>query len=330
MECESRTALVLVSGGLDSVLAARLLMRMGLAVIGISFRTPFFGGAAARRSAQSAGIDCREVDITESHLSMLRAPRYGYGRNMNPCIDCHILMVAEAFKRMNSWGADFLATGEVLGERPMSQNRLALDLVAKRSGAEGYLLRPLSARLLEPTIPEQMGWIAREGLLDISGRGRRRQMELAGAWGIEEYQTPAGGCLLTDESFSGRLRELLEMTPDPCRDDLELLKKGRHFQLAGVKIVVGRNSRENECLERLARAGDVLVREKERPGPTALLRGYGIAVEEAALVEAARYIGVYGKTKEPAGLDEMMITRVGISRNGTGKTRNPSDAYGTT
>ncbi len=310
---QSITALVLISGGLDSVLAAKLLMRSGINVMGITFRTPFFSGDKARRSAENAGIDCREVDITVPHLRMLQAPRYGYGKNMNPCIDCHILMVAEARARMEEWGADFLATGEVLGERPMSQNRSALDLVAKRSGAEGHLLRPLSAKLLEVTVPEQLGWVAREEMLDISGRGRRRQMELATAWGIGEYQTPAGGCLLTDRIFSERLRELIELAPELQSDDIELLKYGRHFLSGGVKVVVGRNHRENEALERLAGPGDVLMWESSQAGPTALLRGFTEEVDEAAKVEAARLLGLYGKSKMPGEPEDMRIV------DGTGK-----------
>ncbi len=284
-------------------------MRCGVNVMAITFRTPFFSGEKARSSAAAAGIDIREADITASHLEMLKAPRYGYGRNMNPCIDCHILMVAEARARMDSWGADFLATGEVLGERPMSQNRAALDLVARRSGAEGLLLRPLSAKLLEPTVPEQSGWVAREDLLDISGRGRRRQMELAEQWGIQEYQTPAGGCLLTDMSFSQRLRELMEMSSELRRDDLELLKKGRHFRCGDVKIVIGRNQRDNEGLERLVRSGDILMWENTQAGPTALLRTFGEPVAEAHLQEAARLVGLYGKSKRPGELHEMNIVR---------------------
>ncbi len=309
---ESKSALVLVSGGLDSVLAARLLMKCGIDVLGITFRTPFFGDDKARRSAAHAGIDCREADITDAHLEMLKGPRYGYGRNMNPCIDCHILMVAEAFSRLESWGADFVATGEVLGERPMSQNRAALDLIAKRSGAEGYLIRPLSAKLLEPTVPEQMGWVRRGSLLDLSGRGRRRQMELAAEWGIREYQTPAGGCLLTDQSFSARLRELMEMAPGLGRADLELLKRGRHFRCGLVKIVVGRNSRENECIQRMAKPGDALMWESRQPGPTALLRSYADQINEPALTEAARLVGIYGKSKRPATLDDMNILTLDV------------------
>ncbi len=307
---ESKTALVLISGGLDSVLAAKLLMRCGINVMGITFSTPFFSGEKAKRSAERAGIDCRVVDMTVPHLRMLQAPRYGYGKNMNPCIDCHILMVAEARARMEEWGADFLATGEVLGERPMSQNRTSLDLVAKRSGAEGYLLRPLSARLLEVTVPEQLGWVAREDLLDISGRGRRRQMELATAWRIAEYQTPAGGCLLTDKIFSERLRELADMAGELRPADIELLKYGRHFRCAAVKVVIGRNHRENEALEKLASAGDVMMWESAVAGPTALLRAFAGDVSEEARTEAARLLGLYGKSKMPGVLSAMHIESV--------------------
>lgn len=309
------------------MLAAKLLMHCGINVMGINFRTPFFGGDRAKRYTERAGIDCREADITDPHLAMLQAPRYGYGRNMNPCIDCHILMVAEAYARMESWGADFLATGEVLGERPMSQNRPALDLVAKRSGAEGYLLRPLSAKLLEPTIPEQMGWVLRESLLDISGRGRRRQMELASQWGIHDYQTPAGGCLLTDKIFSERFKDLMEMEPGFISADIELLKKGRHFKSGAVKIVVGRNSRENDSLESLARPGDVLMWESAQPGPTALLRSYGDAVASIALEEAARLVGLYGKSKEPGSLGGMNTVIVDVHGKSTERRSRSSRTF---
>ena len=207
---ERRKALVLLSGGLDSVLAVELLRRCGLDVTGITFTTPFFGSAKAEKAADMLGIELLVADITSIHMKILKEPRFGYGRNLNPCIDCHTLMVKVAFEAMPEAGADFVATGEVLGERPKSQNRQALELVARFSGAEDLLLRPLSAKLLPETRPETEGWVERDCLLDLSGRSRKRQMELAEEWGIEEYETPAGGCLLTDAGFSARLHALTQ------------------------------------------------------------------------------------------------------------------------
>ena len=201
-----------------------------------------------------------------------------------------------------------MATGEVLGERPMSQNRQSLDLVARESGAGQLLLRPLSARLLEPTIPEQKGWVEREALLDIQGRSRKPQMELARKWGITRYKSPAGGCLLTDPGFAQRLGRLMRELDDYDSGDLELLKTGRHFWQGRQRLVVGRNDRENGKLERLALPTDHLFREKDRPGPLALLRLHPRdAVPDAELLEqAAMLLGRYGKGKTGLDLAEMI------------------------
>ncbi|MHB8780605.1 MAG: tRNA 4-thiouridine(8) synthase ThiI [Candidatus Geothermincolia bacterium] len=290
---------MLISGGLDSILAALVLERAGVRVKGVCFSTPFFGSARALRQASRNGIDCVDIDITHEHLAVLRKPHYGYGKNMNPCIDCHILMVAKAVSLLPSMGAHFVATGEVLGERPMSQNRNALDLVALRSGAGKLLLRPLSARLLDLTLPETEGWIKRDDLLAISGRSRKPQMELAAELGVVEYENPAGGCLLTDPGFSARLRELMDATPAFEPNDIELLKTGRHFRSGRVKVVIGRDEPENERLSELARGDDRLFRESARPGPTALLRPYGDVIDGDVLAETARLLGEYGKGKQP-------------------------------
>jgi tRNA-specific 2-thiouridylase len=188
------------------------------------------------------------VDITAPHLEVLKNPRYGYGRNLNPCIDCHALMVRSALEMMGEVEADFVATGEVLGERPKSQNRQALELVARSSGAGDLLLRPLSARLLPETRPELEGWVERGCLLDLSGRSRRRQMELAEEWGIAEYETPAGGCLLTDAGFSGRLRDLMSRVPGFDGADAILMRVGRHTWAGSTLIVLGRRHEENMSL----------------------------------------------------------------------------------
>lgn len=300
-------ALVLLSGGLDSMLAAELLRRCGVEVKGVAFTSPFFGSRAAEKAAERLGIELRVEDITEDHLEVVRNPRFGYGKNLNPCIDCHILMVKRALEIMEEEGALFIATGEVLGERPKSQNLRALRLVAEHSGAGELLLRPLSAGLLPPTRPEKEGWVPREKLLDIRGRSRRRQMDLAAEWGIEEYQSPAGGCLLTDPGFSRRLGELMKRVPAFDREDAVLMRLGRHFWLDRVLIVIGRRHEENEALLSLSLPTDLLLRERERPGPLGLIRAYprGARPDRRAVEEAARLLGRYGKGKEPLAPEDL-------------------------
>ncbi|MBC7106165.1 MAG: tRNA 4-thiouridine(8) synthase ThiI, partial [Firmicutes bacterium] len=234
-------ALALLSGGLDSMLAAKLIQEQGIEVIGVAFTSPFFGPEKARRAAEWLGIPLHVIDITEDLIPILIRPKYGYGRNMNPCIDCHTLMVRKAGELMEELGASFIVTGEVLGERPKSQNAAALRIVARDSGMEGYLLRPLSAKLLPPTVPEEKGWVDRERLMGIQGRSRKPQMALAEKYGLKEYPSPAGGCLLTDPGLSRRLKGLLAEKPVPEPKDLELLKYGRHFKSPeGARIVVAR------------------------------------------------------------------------------------------
>ena len=294
-------ALVLFSGGLDSLLAARLLEDLCEEVKAVCFTSPFFTSEDARAGAAGLGIELLEKDVTRELEDILRAPRHGFGRNMNPCIDCHTTMVARAFAMLAEVGAGFLATGEVLGERPMSQNRQSLETVARESGAGRLLLRPLSARLLEPTVPEEKGWVDRGSLLAIEGRSRKPQLELAEKWGITRFRNPAGGCLLTDPAFSGRLRRLMTEWEDFNRDDLELLRLGRHFWLNGSLLVLGRNDRENCQLVRRALPTDHLFREKELPGPVALLRmsPRESAPGTAELEEVASLLGRYGKGKAP-------------------------------
>ena len=205
---------------------------------------------------------------------MLRRPRYGYGKGMNPCIDCHALMLREAGKLGESFGADFLFTGEVLGQRPFSQTRPSLRAVEKASGCLDLLLRPLSARLLPETRPEREGLVDRTRLLDISGRSRKRQMALAEDYGLNDYPAPAGGCLLTDPIFSRRLKELLAHSPEPELREIELLKTGRHFRLhPNLKVIIGRNKKENEAIEALAETRDLTARCLGFPGPVVLALG---------------------------------------------------------
>lgn len=262
----------LFSGGLDSILAVRLIQKQGIGIEGVTFETPFFNAEKARRAADQIGIPLFVMDITEEYLVMLKAPRYGYGRNMNPCIDCHTMMLKTAGRRMEETGADFLFTGEALGQRPMSQTKQSLHIVARKSGYEGYIVRPLSAKLLPETIPEKEGKIDRQQLLDIQGRGRKRQIELAKHYGIKNYPNPAGGCLLTDSTFSKRLRDLFEHQEDLNIRNFELLKSGRRIRTNNnAVIIVGRNKKDNAVIQGLSVDEDVIIRMKDFPGPTVLI-----------------------------------------------------------
>jgi tRNA-uridine 2-sulfurtransferase len=289
-------ALGLLSGGLDSILAVCVVKEQGIEVTGISFETPFFGPANAQRAAERLGVPLIVRDFTGPHLAMMKKPVFGFGSNMNPCIDCHILMVATACTIMRAEGYDFVFTGEVLNERPMSQNRNSLKLVETRSGCTGYLLRPLSAKLLDETIPEKEGKVDRARLLDLHGRSRQAQFDLAGKYGIKEYPQPAGGCLLTDPGFSRRLRDLRDHEGMDSVPALRLLKIGRHFRLpSGRKIVVGRNERDNRKIQELAGAEDTLLRPLRVPGPTVIVPGSNAS--EGDLREAARVCARYSDTK---------------------------------
>ncbi len=284
-------ALGLFSGGLDSMLAAATLRAQGIDVSLVCFVTPFFGAVRARESAAHLGLPLREVDFTDKYLPLIYDPPHGWGRGHNPCIDCHTLMLREAGALMAAAGFDFLFTGEVLGQRPMSQNRGSLNLIARESGFADLLLRPLSAQSLKATLPEVRGWVDRERLLNLSGRGRKRQLALAEDYGITRYPTPAGGCLLTDPGYAARLKELLRHVREASRQDLELLKYGRHFRLpGGAKLVVGRTQRDNEAIQALRSPENFLLQVDQYPGP--LVLGWGGASEEdleAAAGLAAAY-----------------------------------------
>jgi tRNA-uridine 2-sulfurtransferase len=267
-------ALSVFSGGLDSVLAAETIRRLGMDVLAFFFETPFFSSSKAKETAGAVNLPIKIKDITRRHLEVVKNPPHGYGGNMNPCIDCHALMFRIAGEMLEEEGASFIITGEVLGQRPMSQNRGSLMVVERQSGMEGLIVRPLSARCLPPTIPEERGWIRREDLLDFSGRSRKPQMALAKRLGITKYPSPAGGCLLTDEIFSRRLRDLMSFNPAFEMREIELLKTGRHFRLShGAKLIVGRNEDENNSIVSLAKEEDFLMTTPSAPGPDVLLTG---------------------------------------------------------
>lgn len=266
-------ALGLCSGGLDSIVSALVLRRQGVSVEWISFETPFFTAKKARKASAMTQIPLRVADITPSYLEMLKDPRCGYGKRMNPCLDCHALMFRHAGEILKTEGFDFLFSGEVVGQRPMSQTKPSLRYVEKNSGFDGYILRPLSALLLPETVPEKKGLVERDKLLDISGRGRKRQMALAEEFGITDYPAPAGGCLLTDKNYCIRLRDLFDHRDRYEIEELHLLKFGRHFRLnPEIKLIVGRTEKENEQISgRHDPERDVLLKTRGYPGPTGLL-----------------------------------------------------------
>jgi tRNA U34 2-thiouridine synthase MnmA/TrmU len=244
----------LFSGGLDSCLSVLLMLRQNVRVTALTMMTHFGCDLSDRSSCSSNpypvaaqfGFDVKLVHLAEKFVKIVQNPVYGYGKNMNPCVDCRILMLREAKEYMDIIGADAVITGEVLGQRPFSQMRPRLDIAEREAGLKGRLLRPLSARLLNPTIPELEGKIDREQLESISGRSRQRQFELAKEFGLEDFPSPASGCLLTDPGYSRRLRDLLTHNRHVDFTDLNLLQVGRHFRLSpNTKAIVGRNETEN-------------------------------------------------------------------------------------
>jgi len=294
-------ALGLLSGGLDSSLAALCLKRQGVDVTAIAFVTPFFGAGKARRAAEKIGIPLLVHDIGDIHLEMVKHPRYGYGKNMNPCIDCHAMMFRIAGEIMLEQGFDMLFSGEVLGQRPMSQNLSALRAVAKYSGHPDRILRPLSARLLPVTPMEEQGLVDREQLLDIQGRTRRRQELLAKEWGLVDYPSSGGGCLLTEKHFSDRLRDLFTHQPDCTVSDVELLKIGRQFRLsAQARLALGRNQDDNTALVAAARTEDVILRTPGLAGPVGVVTG---TPDHADLRAAGAIVASYSKGKELAEVE---------------------------
>ncbi len=288
-------AVGLLSGGLDSTLAARLLLDQQIDVHAINFTSPFClctpknaGCSAAVTAVRELGnIPLKQVALKEEYLEMVRNPRHGYGSGMNPCIDCRIMKIRKAGEYMHKISASFLFTGEVLGQRPMSQHRQAIEIIDRDSGLQGYILRPLSAAHFKPTIPELKGWVERGKMLGISGRSRKKQMALAAEKGIRDYPCPAGGCLLTDRNFAKRLREYFEFQGKPTMRDIPLLRVGRHFRLeSGDKVIVARNEQECKRLRGLCRETEHLLVPFDFSGPVVILQGDSL---KGALEKMLRY-----------------------------------------
>jgi len=275
-------AVALLSGGLDSNLAVRMMQDQGVEVEAIAVKTPFCDfdcgkgcGHRVKEVAVDLGINLKTVYFGEEYLKMLKDPKYGYGSGMNPCIDCRGMMYNAAKEHMEKIGADFIVTGEVLGQRPMSQNGNALKIIENETQTNGKIVRPLSLRHLSLTDAEAQGLVNREKLGDIKGRSRKGQLQLAKKYDIADPPNAAGGCLLTDPAFSKRVRDLYDHSKDtiPDMNDVELLKIGRHFRLSeNTKLIVGRNKMENEVLESLKLDDDIIIEVSNHVGPTCILR----------------------------------------------------------
>ncbi|MFZ5563696.1 MAG: tRNA 4-thiouridine(8) synthase ThiI [Thermodesulfobacteriota bacterium] len=300
-------ALGLCSGGLDSMLAALVLRDQGIDVNWVCFETPFFTAVKAARAAAALNIPLTVRNITAEYIPMLKNPPCGYGQHMNPCLDCHALMFRIAGSIMKEKEYDFLFSGEVAGQRPMSQTKPSLRYVEKHSGFDGYIVRPLSALLLPETLPEQRGLVDRSRLLGLSGRSRKPQIALARQYGITDYPAPAGGCLLTDTNFSQRLKDLFAHSPSPAENEYLLLQYGRHFRLSPTaKLIVGRTQRENQELADLAGAiGATVLKATLFPGPTALLVG---EANQGALMLAAGICVGYSKAPDDKPVTVTAVT----------------------
>jgi tRNA-uridine 2-sulfurtransferase len=304
-------ALALFSGGLDSILACRVLAEQGIQVKALKFVTPFFGHdllcdpiGFQKNVWETYRIQAELVDLSDQYLELLRQPKHGFGKNFNPCIDCKILMLQRAKKLMADYGASFLITGEVLGQRPMSQRQDTLNLIEREAGCRDILLRPLSAKRLRPTLAEQQGLVDREHLYAFSGRGRSQQIALAKEFGITNFPAPAGGCILTDPNLSRRIQRfysgLYGSDPKIGGDSIRLLLLGRQFCLPGGHcLVLGRDEQENQAITGYSREKDWLLFMPEHPGPTALLRLMGEGNEEELLAWAAGLVVRFGKKTGP-------------------------------
>jgi len=317
----------MISGGLDSTLAARILLEQGVELTGVYLSAPWgcCDKTKAMKVASALGIDFQVIKMTQEYIGVIRNPKYGYGSSMNPCIDCRIYMFDKVKELMARIGASFLVTGEVLGQRPMSQMRHSMTLIEERAGLQRRVVRPLSAKALPVTLPEEAGVVDREKLYGITGRSRKVQMELAERFGILDYPNPAGGCLLTDQGFGRRVKDLFDHQEEIDLEDMELLRLGRHFRPGPAhKLVVGRNEQENATLEEYLAPGRVLFKPEEFPAPSVLLLG---PPSDDVSRLALRVIAHYTRPeKRPA--QARVLVKVGVPRDEQGAPPQESVALG--
>jgi hypothetical protein len=340
------TALALFSGGLDSILACRVVAAQGIHVQALKFVTPFFGHellADKERFRQETrrkyGIEAELVDLSEGYIELLHKPAHGFGKNFNPCIDCKILMLRRARELMEERGASFLITGEVRGQRPMSQHLDTLQLIEKKADCQDILLRPLSAKLMPPTLAEQQGLIDRERLHGLVGRGRKGQLALARELGITDFPAPAGGCVLTDPILAARIERFYQGLfligqEGITAEDICLLLIGRQFRLPGGHwLVLGRNEQENDRLTALRGPEDWLLFMPERSGPLALLRRAAVTAAEVQEKEelvawAAGLVVRYGQKNEGRTLPgDVLLEQNGNKKMLLGTTPLPDDLF---
>lgn len=315
-----RKALALLSGGLDSTLAVKMMLDMGIEVEALNFTSPFCTctgknagcKSEAVRVAEEYNIPIKVVHKGLDYLEIVRNPVHGYGKGINPCVDCRIYLLKKAKEYMAECGADFIITGEVLGQRPMSQRRDTLRVIERESGLEGLLLRPLSARHFDPTIPEKEGWVDRDKLLALKGRSRKDQFELAEELDVKNYPCPAGGCMLTELTFVPKMRDVFDHSDDLNLRDFRLLKIGRHFRIGDrTKVILGRNEADNNLLETVRTQGEAALTWEDGNTPV----GVVVGVQDPACIDlAARILLRY--TKAEAGSD----CRISVRRDGAETT----------
>ena len=267
----SGTALALFSGGLDSILAAKIVQQQGINIIPVCFSSPFFDCKKAKISAERLDLELQTYELGENYLNIIRNPKYGYGKHLNPCIDCHAFMYRKLGEMMTEFKADFLISGEVLGQRPKSQSITGLNTVAKHSGYKDFIVRPLSQKLLSDTKPIREGWVNKDELYNIQGRGRIMQIELAKELDITYYPSPAGGCLLTDEGYCKRLQDLIDYDMYDLRF-IKFLNTGRHFRISeNTKLILGRKQSDNEKLNNFITDDLLTLKAEGFPGPLGVI-----------------------------------------------------------
>nr|MDO8081136.1 hypothetical protein [Candidatus Freyarchaeota archaeon] len=320
-------AVALLSGGLDSTLAVKLILDQGINVVALKFSSPFClcdqgGKCHALEAANKFNIPLKTMYKGEDYLKVLRKPKFGYGSGMNPCVDCRIFMLKKAKEYAEEIGAQFIFTGEVLDERPMSQHYKTLKIIEREAGLEGKIVRPLSAKLLPETEAEKMGWVDRNQLLDIRGRSRKPQIALAKKLEITDYPCPSGGCLLTYKEFANKVRDLFKHKKRVTLKDIELLKVGRHFRLGENKFIVGRNEAENKILLRLKNKTDYVFEVPDCGSPITIL-------QDKKLKEAIKFAAKLTAAYSDANGDEVLVKygRLELSRKITVTPMSEQELY---